>query len=250
MFSSTKRDNTQHHHKAKHMTTDLKLYEEQLPAVPVAGFGEMTKRKSSFLQSIKHYNKGKEVTANKIQGGHYGIPDGDNVKVLGTTVDVLPFARRLKALDWGSDPTRISYDYDSEVFRDIRRRADEKGMQSNCMYGISILLFERSTAEWYEWYLVNDTSRPLGRDLLAYIPLTQRQIDAEGITGHEPHGVSPCTLGSYLKTGKKHSNHAPTVGPCSAPFTNAPTDEEIVKQIKAFVNPPTVTAAEAPERAR
>ena len=89
---------------------------EQLPSTQVGTneqFADLTKG-GDFIGRLQLYTKGDAVNKGLIPPGHYGIPvSKDEVEDLGVTVDVMPLARRPKALDM-SDPDAIINSYDRE----------------------------------------------------------------------------------------------------------------------------------------
>ena len=120
---------------------------EQLPSTQIGTddqFAELAKG-GDFIGRLQLFTKGEAVNKGLIPPGHYGIPvSKDEVEDLGATVDVVPLARRPKALDM-SDPDAIinSYDRTSDEFNRIAEASTDS--DSHCMYGVSFLVYERST---------------------------------------------------------------------------------------------------------
>ena len=57
------------------------------------------------------YTKGKAINKGQVRPGCYGIPEGEEVIDLGDTIDILPLARRPKAIDMtDKDAVIVSYD--------------------------------------------------------------------------------------------------------------------------------------------
>ena len=75
---------------------------EQLPSTQIGGddlYAELAKG-GDYLGRMQLYTKGKAVNKGLIPPGHYGIPERDDEIIdLGTTVDIIPLARRPKAID-------------------------------------------------------------------------------------------------------------------------------------------------------
>ena len=141
------------------------------------------------------------------------------------TIDVLPLAKRLKALDLSDKEAIIAnYDPKSDEFKDIAARSEET--DSNCMYGTSFLVFERTTGRFLELFFGTKSARPIAGDLAVYLALSQADIDRKAAAGADvsqmkPHGPQPCTLKARLAKNKRgHSWHVPDVQECSTPFSN------------------------------
>jgi hypothetical protein len=173
----------------------------QLPATQVGSdeqFESMS-RNTTFLGRLQLYSKGLPINEGLIPPGTYGIPESDKKIVkLGASIDIIPLAKRLKALDL-SDKEAIAANYDatSDTFKDIAARSEEP--ESNCMYGTSFLVFERGTGRFLEFFCGNKSTRPIAGDIAAFMALTQADIDRKKAAGADvsqmtPHGPQPCTL--------------------------------------------------------
>jgi len=105
----------------------------QLPSTQLGSdeaYAELAKG-GDFLKYIKLYSKGKDIDKGKIRPGRWGIPESeDEIIDLGDSIDVLPLARRPKALDM-SDKTAIVMSYDGAVSRvqGDCRQVDGTGLQ-------------------------------------------------------------------------------------------------------------------------
>ena len=109
------------------------------------------------------------------------------------------------------------------------------------MYGPSFLVYEKSTAAFYEFFCGNKSSRQESKKLYPYLPLTQADIDAKAaagqdVTGLVAHGPIPLTLKSRLVEKNTYSWHVPVVTKCVEPFVKVPSEERIVKEIVAFTS--------------
>ena len=177
--------------------------------------------------------------------GTYGIPESENKIVkLGPQIDILPLARRTKALDMNDKEAIIAnYDATSDEFKDIAARSQEP--ESKCMYGTSFLVFERTTGRLLEFFCGSKSTRPIAGDIAVFLPLTQADIDRKKAAGAdvsqmEPHGPRPCTLKVRLAKSKKgYSWHVPDVQSCSVPFSNLPSTETLVAEIDKFLTAKT-----------
>ena len=214
----------------------------QLPSTRLGSMTEIAKlaQAGSYLQYVKLYTKGEAIDTGKIRPGHWGIPAGDEIVDLGEQIDVLPIAVRPKALDT-SDRTAIvvSYDPASEEFKRIHAQAAKPN--SGCQVGLSYLVYERGTRRFLEVFFGNKSGRQAASDLLAYLPLTQADIDKMVEAGADasqlaPQGSKPATLRNRLARNDKvkASWHAPVVGKCSTPFTALPSAETVRDEYMKF----------------
>ena len=103
----------------------------QLPSTQIGSddaFAALAKGGGDWLRYIKLCSNDKYAKTRKIPAGHWGIPGTEEtIEDLGPSIDVLPLARRPKALDM-SDKTAIvtSYDEQSEVVQGHRCPVDGK----------------------------------------------------------------------------------------------------------------------------
>lgn len=216
-------------------------------------------KSADFLARLQLFTKGKAINRGLVRPGHYGIPESeDDVIDLGDSIDVLPLARRPKAIDM-SDTEAIltSYDVRSDEFQRIQNNAGER--DSGCMFGPSFLVIERSTGRFLEFFCGSKSSRGEAKKLFPFLPLAQAQIDAmaergEDVSNLEPHGPLPATLKSKLVEKGTYSWHVPVVVKCSTPFTKLPRQEKIIAEITRFLTPPaantTSVADTGKQRAR
>src|SRR3972149_6918698 len=133
-------------------------------------------RSTGFLGRLQLFSKGNAINEGLIPPGTYGIPESDKKIVkLGPQVDVLPLARRLKALDLRDKEAIIAnYDPKSDEFKNIAARSEET--DSNCMYGTSFLVFERTTGRFLEFFCGTKSTRPVAGDIAVFLPLTKADI--------------------------------------------------------------------------
>ena len=86
----------------------------QLPSTQLGtdeSFNDLAKN-SGFLKYLKLCSNDKYAKAGKIASGHWGIPDSDGaIQDLGTSIDVLPLAKRPKAVDM-KDKSALIISYD------------------------------------------------------------------------------------------------------------------------------------------
>ncbi len=215
---------------------------DQLPSTQLGSdeaYEELS-RGGDFLARLQLFTKGKPIDTGKIRPGHWGIPEGeDEIIDMGDSVDVLPLARRPKALDMSDKSAVIaSYDEQSAEFKRIAAKSMETG--SGCQHGVSFLVFERSTKRFCELFFGNKSSRPEAKKVYAFLPLTQGDIDRKKAAGHDvtglvPHGPVPITLKVRLAENKKGSWHVPVVVKCSTPFQQVPPIGTVVREIEKFL---------------
>ena len=215
---------------------------DQLPSTQIGGddlYNELAKG-GDYLGRLQLYTKGKAVNKGLIPPGHYGIPESDEEIIdLGTSVDVIPLARRPKAIDMtDSEALVISYDMASAEFKRIAAKSNEP--ESHCQYGPSFLVYERSTGRFLEFFCGNKSNRIEAKKLFPFLPLTQADIDAKAAAGNDvselsPHGPLPVTLKVNLAENKRGSWHVPVVVKCSTPFTKMPSMDAIVREMQKFL---------------
>ena len=214
---------------------------DQLPSTQVGTdeqFNDLAKS-ADYIGRLQLFTKGKAVNKGQVRPGHYGIPEGEEVIDLGDTIDIVPLAKRPKALDM-SDMDAIITKYDPEDAEFKRIKAESLEKDSHCMFGISFLVYERSTARFLEFFCGSKSTRSEAKHILPYCPLTQADIDRLAAAGNDvsdlaPHGPVPLTLKSRLVEKRSYSWHVPVVVKCSTPFTKQPSMDRIVKEINAFL---------------
>jgi hypothetical protein len=214
----------------------------QLPSVQIGSnddFNDIAKS-SDFLCRLQLYTKGSAVNRKLVGPGNYGIPESkEDVTDLGDVIDIVPLARRPKALDM-SNTEAVSVVYDVKNPEFIRIQEESAKKESHCMYGPSFLVYERSTGRFLEFFCGTKSARSEAKKLFPYLPLTQAAIDdlatrGEDVTGLAAHGPLPVTLQSRLVEKGSYSWHVPVVTKCSTAFTKMPKVEVIVKEITRFL---------------
>jgi hypothetical protein len=209
----------------------------QLPSTQIGGdaaFEELS-RGGDYLKYVKLYTKGREIDRGSILPGRWGIPEagGEEIVDLGAAINVLPLARRPKALDT-SDRSAIvvSYDEQSPTFKAIQEKSSTPG--SGCQHGVSFLVYENSTRQFLEVFFGNKSSRPEAKKLFPYLPLKQEDIERRNLQGVEPHGPLPVTLKIRLAENKKGSWHVPMAVQALVPI-QLPPIEVVVREINKFL---------------
>ena len=215
----------------------------QFPSTQIGSdeqFAELAKS-TEYLGRLQLYTKGKAINRGLVKPGCYGIPASDeDVEDLTDEIDILPLARRPKAIDMtDTDAVLVNYDPDSDEFKRIAAQSLEK--ESHCMYGPSFLVFERSTGRFLEFFCGSKSTRSEAKKIYPFLPLTAADIARQKAAGHdvsnlEPHGPLPLTLKNRLVEKGTYSWHVPVVTKCSNPFARMPTQEQLVKEITSFIN--------------
>ncbi len=187
-----------------------------------------------YLQRVQLVTKGKYVDTGKIKPGHYGVPQpgGEEIEDLGPEIDFLPLCVRPKALDMRDKEAIVAvYDMDDPAFKEIKMLSAQS--DSNCMWGPSFLVLERSTGKLFEFFMSNKSARNESGNLVKFLPISDEKAKRTGV---EPQGPLPCTLKArYAKSGS-WGWHVPVVTKCSEPFTNAPDVEFIREEMVKFTS--------------
>lgn len=215
-----------------------------------AGFDELAKG-GDFLARLQLCSKDKYVQKELISPGTWGIPEGDDeITVLSKSVDVVPFARRAKAIDMSDREAIVTnYDMTSDEFKRIEATSLEQ--DSGCMYGVSFLVYERTSGRFLEYFCGTKSTRSEAKKIYPYLPLMPADIEARKLSA-EPHGPIPFTMNIKLVERKKWRWHAPVVVKCSTPFERIPEEAAIIREMTRFLNPAAgvekVSKEEAGER--
>jgi hypothetical protein len=180
---------------------------------------------------------------------HWGVPQpgGEDIIDLGTSIDVVPFDARAKAVDMSDKEAIVAvYTTKDPEFQRIKNTPKPKDGMSGCLWGPSFLVLERSTGKLYELFFSNKSGRQEAGKLRPFLPTKEN--------GNQP---SAATLGIRYKKGPDYGWHVPVVTKCSEPFdpSNCPKGEAIAAEIEKFRNPQKgaekVTDEDAPKgRAR
>jgi hypothetical protein len=212
----------------------------QLPAqVGTDDFFEGAAKATRFLGRLQLIGKGAYVDRGLIKPGHWGIPvSKEEVVDLGPSIDILPLARRSKAIDMSDKPVITSYDETSETFQTIMADSDNK--VQGCQYGPSFLILERSTGRFLEYFVYAPTHRPEAAKIYPFLPIDQARIDRlvaankPGADKLVPHGPLPVTLKTkYIE--KAFSWFVPVAVECSVPFKSLPDGKQIMAELTKFL---------------
>ena len=197
-----------------------------LPSTEVAGnYDDLTKG-AAFLPQVMLFSSGKNILQGLIRPGRFGIKISDKeIQDLGDSIDVIPLARRPKAMDFSDREAIVTnYEDSSDEFKRIQATSAEQ--ESGCMYGISFLVFERNSGKFLEYFFSSKSSRPEAKNVYPFLPKQGEDGQIE---------LSVITIKANLIEKPKFSWHVPVVHKCSTPITNIPVDQ-IGAEIEKFVN--------------
>ena len=157
-------------------------------------------------------------------------------------MDILPLARRPKAIDLSDKKNIISVYKPGPEFKRIQEAADKKpsgeDKGSGCMWGVSFLVFERKTARFLEYFCGSKTTRLEAGKMYDFLP---RVVDGESLP---PRAL---TLTSRVIDSGNFSWHGSNITECSTPISNLPPVEEVMKEIMSFLNPKVETVEKVDE---
>lgn len=224
------------------MSKDLVVSKlEQLPSVGLNAasslLAELTKS-GEYLDRIQLFTKGAAIDKGLIPPGHYGVPNGDDsIRDLGTEIDILPLVCRAKALDLrDKDAIVTNYDPTSETFKVVKELGATQN--SGCMYGLTFLIFERSTGKFYELFCGTKSMRTESSKIAEFLAMSKEDAAANEVASgihREAHGPLACTLKAKYVTKGNYGWHVPVCVKCSAPFTNLPPNERIQAEQEKFM---------------
>ena len=166
---------------------------DQLPSTQIGSddqFADLAKS-ADYIGRLQLFTKGKAINKKLVGPGNYGVPESDEEVIdLGDTIDIIPLARRPKAIDMtDSEAIIVNYDPEAKEFKRIAAQSLEK--ESHCMYGPSFLVYERSTGRFLEFFCGNKSSRSEAKKVYPYLPLSQADIDAKAAKGEDVGDLAP-----------------------------------------------------------
>ena len=201
------------------------------PIMATTDLKEITKG-IDYLQRLQLVTKGRYVDTGQMSPGHWGVPQpgGEAIVSLGGSIDILPLRVRAKALDMSNNDAVIAvYDRSSTEFKRIVAATEER--DSSCMWGPSFLVYERSSAQFFELFLGTVSGRIESDKLVAFLPISPAEAKA---TGGQARGPLACTATSRYVKKAKFAWHVPVFSRCSEPITNLPPNDVILKEIEKF----------------
>ena len=171
-------------------------------------------------------SQSKLVKKGEFEVNHYGLISSSGILDLGSEVDVWVLGCRAKALST-LDDVLYSYDIDSEIFKDIQSRVNEK--DSGCMAGPEFLLY-LPEQETFATFLMASKSAI---------------IESSAVKARMGKTV---TLKSKFIETKKFAWWAPTAMSCSTPL-DKPKMDELKSVLDKFKNAPEMDVELAKEEA-
>jgi len=204
---------------------------------------------NSYLPRMQLFTKGTYIDQGKIAPGHYGVISGKEVADHGTEIDVLVLAVRAKALDM-SDRDNIISRYVPGEAEFERIRADAEGKNTSCQCGLSFLIYEAASNTLFEFFCGSKSAQTESKTILNFMAVTKEQAAQQAELGRivEPRPMSPMTLKvRYIQ--KKFSWHVPVAVPCSTPIDVGLPQEQLVAQVKKFLDPKDEGGTEVAEDA-
>ena len=213
----------------------------QLPSTQVGTdeqFAELAKS-TEFLGRLQLYTKGKAINHGLVKPGCYGIPASDEeVEDLGDEIDIMPLARRPKAIDMtDTDAVLVNYDPESDEFKRIAEQSMEK--ESHCMYGPRSSSSSAAPAASWNSSAASRAPAAKPKKIYPFLPLTPADIARQKAAGNdvdglEPHGPLPLTLKSRLVEKGTYSWHVPVVSEVRQPL-HQPADHGTAHQGDRFL---------------
>lgn len=200
---------------------------EQLPAEYQEAWDDVV-RSGDFIPRIQLYGSNSNaVKKEMIPQGRYGYPkSAEEIVDLGKEVQCIPLGWTFKAMMFsGDDRPVVSHDPKSELFQQIKAKADEGGLTGS-VYGIEFLLFLPSI--------------PIGVNNYVTLFLNSASSRREATSFRSLIGKA-AMLKVRLASNKKGTWHVPVITTCSAPFENLPDETELESKLDQFKNPPETT---------
>ena len=156
--------------------------------------------------------------------GEYGIPgSGESIQNLGKSCDCLILARRPKALDVSNtDEILPCFDLNSKEF--IRVAKASSATDSGCMFGVSFLVFERTSKRFLEYYAGTRSARERCKTLYRFLPKFHTKV------------LPPVTFTSCLIEEDGYAWHTSEFNECPRSL-DMPSEDELSIELWRFFNP-------------
>ena len=180
-------------------------------------------KSTKYLDRLQFMSSGStQCKAGEFPINHYAFVRGDSLEDIGTDVNVIALAMRLKAMDF-NDGVRAVYDpklNDENIptgeFKKIMDESEEK--DSNMMWGTEFLVYVPVKQEFASLFFGSKTAR---RDIPSMVARMNK----------------PATLKSKKIETKKYTYYSMLVTPCSETF-DLPAQTKVDEEIEKFLNPP------------
>lgn len=184
---------------------------------------------ASFLPQLKlGGSQSDPVKEGKVQMGNYYTKTGESVEDVGKEIDCIPLGWQPKALDFSDRGNIVStVDHTSDLFKEIKAKADQK--DSDCLCGFEFLIWLKEPNKFVTFYLCSKSQKKVAPDLEKLL------------------GVAS-TFKAKLVSYKDYKWHVPVFVECPTPMT-PPSNEEINDAIIKFKAEPE-EVEKAPEDGR
>lgn len=208
------------------MANDMSIYSGLTYETGDLGYLKNSTRK--FLPRFRLFTLKSGAVANSLTELGFSLVEGEEYTFLGKDVDVYPFAIRLLALDTKATPKPLfSHDVNSDTFKDIAARAQEKN--SGCLCGPEFLIWVPSVSSWATYLMGSPTDRYVWPRLKALLG-------------------RPALIKTKLIKKGEYQWHGPEILASSAVF-DMPTVEDIAAEVSKFKDAVSATQAPAVEEA-
>ena len=194
----------------------MQVFKTNAPATKDDDFDEMSSGGGSPRMSLCTANT-QSVKDGEFPTNTYALTVGETVHELGKNVDVVVCAYRLTAIDT-SEGFCCSHDAKSDLFIDIRARADEpNSFGCGCIYGQEFLVWVPQHKTFATLLCGSKTSRNMAGGIKALVG-------------------EVAAFGSKKFENPKFSWFGMTVAPSNAAVTEAPSEEDFASTVDKFVN--------------
>lgn len=174
---------------------------------------------SKWFQRLKLMtSRSKVVESGEFPVNHYALQRNKSNIDLGSTVDVMVCAVRIKALKITGDEVIVSYERGSALYSQIENEADTI-KDSNCMYGPEFLVYIPEKQVFATFFMSTKTMR---NDAPALASLLMKNA----------------TLGSKKIETSKYTYTSASISPCSLDLQFHCSREKLFEVIDRFKNPP------------
>jgi len=238
------------------MTYDLTVNELDLPIsnVPDSELAKLSDR--SYLPYIKLVGtSSKEAEDGSVKPGTYLLYKDQSTKLdLTNSFEVMVVATRPLACRKTSSTTLRFYDMASADYKAVEIDAAKDGM-TGTWFGPEFLVWVRSLKMWATFHASSATAQGRSANLVTILrqwasakaskkqaisaaDTDEARARAQAIIVPNPQATFRSTLISYAKINKKQ--WGPEFVPCTTPFSEVPSFEELREQAMKFVNPAKV----------
>jgi hypothetical protein len=134
------------------------------------------------------------------------------------------------------DAIVTNYDPTTTQFQEIETLG--KVQNSGCMFGLTFLIFERSSGKFYELFCGTKSMRTESGKIGAFLPISPATAEfLEAKTGKpvKARGPLPCTLKAKYVTKGDWGWHVPVCSQCSDPLDNLPSVAVLVEEQAKFM---------------